>query len=106
MLVFGTPAQVLFNSGSSRSFVSTAFALHVNWELALLKNKLVVTTSLGEQILRTLVFKGSEILVEDIVLKANLIPLEMYDFDVILGMDQLFTHRASVDCFTKKMVFQ
>ena len=39
------------------------------------------------------------------MLKANLIPLEMWDFDVILGMDWLSTHRASVDCFTKKDVF-
>ena len=39
-------------------------------------------------------------------MKANSIPLEMYDFDVILGMDWLSTHRALVDCFTKKIVFQ
>ena len=39
---------------------------------------------LGEQILRTLIFKGCEILVEGAVLKANLIPLKMFDFDVIL----------------------
>ena len=30
----------------------------------------------------------------------------MYDFYVILGMDWLSTHRASVDCFTKKVVFR
>ena len=30
----------------------------------------------------------------------------MYDFNVILGMDWLSTHCASVDCFTKKVVFQ
>ena len=51
MVVFGSPARVLFNSESSRSFVSTSFALHADRELSLLKNKLVVTTSLGEQIL-------------------------------------------------------
>ena len=84
MIIFGTPARVLFYSGSSRSFVSISFALHANWELASLKNKLVITTLLGEHILRTLVFKGCEILVENVVLKANLIPLEMYDFDMIL----------------------
>ena len=44
-------------------------------------------------------------LVEDVVLKVNLIPLEMYDFDVILGMNSLSTHRAFVDCFTKNVVF-
>ena len=51
MLVFGTSARVLFDSGSSRSFVSSSFALHVNRELSLLKHKLVITTFLGEQIL-------------------------------------------------------
>ena len=30
----------------------------------------------------------------------------MNDFDVILGMDWLSTHCASVDYFTKKVVFQ
>ena len=106
MFVFSTPIQVFFDSGSSKSFVSTAFALHADWELALLKNKLVVTTPLGEQILRTSVFKGCEILVEGVVLKANLILLEIYDFNVILSMDCLSTYRALVDCFTKKIVFQ
>ena len=72
MFVFGTLARFLFYSRSSRSFVNTAFALHANWELALLKNKLVVTTPFGEQILHTSVLKGCEVLVEGVVLKANL----------------------------------
>ena len=42
--------------------------------------------------MRTSVFKGCEVVVEGIVLKANLIPLEMTDFDVILGMDWLSNH--------------
>ena len=67
--------------------MSSSFALHANHELSWLKRKLVVTTPLGEQILRISVFKGCEILVEGVVLKANIIPLEMLDFDVILGMD-------------------
>ena len=67
MFVFGTPARVLFYFGSSMSFVSSSFALHANWNLSPLKSKLVVSTPLGEQILRTLVFKGCEILVENVV---------------------------------------
>ena len=60
MIVFGTPARILFDTGSSRSFVSTTFALHANKELVPLKNKLVVNMPLGEQILRTSVFKGAK----------------------------------------------
>ena len=56
-------------------------------ELTPLKTLLIVTTPLGERILRTSVFKGCEVVVEGIVLKAIFNPLEMSDFDVILGMD-------------------
>ena len=45
-------------------------------------------------------------MIEGVILKANLIPLEMWDIDVILSMDWLSTYRASIDCFTKKIVFQ
>ena len=65
MFVFGTPGRVLFDFWSSISFVSTVFVLHVDRELALLKNKLVVTKPLGEQVLCISIFKGYEILVED-----------------------------------------
>ena len=87
MFVFSALTHVLFYSVSSRSFVSSSFALHANQDLSLLNSKLVVTTPLEEQILRTSVFKGCEILVEGVVLQANLISLEMSDFDVILRMD-------------------
>ena len=75
MFVFDTPTCVLFYSRSSRSFVSSSFALHVDQQLSSLKNKLVVTTPLGEQILCTSVLKGHEILVKGVILKANLILL-------------------------------
>ena len=92
---------VLFDTGSSQSFVSTTFALHANRELVPLKNKLIVNMPLGEQILRTSIFKGYEVFIEGIILKANLIPLEMSNFDVILGMDWFSNHRASMNYFTK-----
>ena len=105
MVVFGSPTRVFFYSRSSRSFINTSFALHVDRELFPLKNKLVVTTPLGEQILCNSIFIGCEILIDGVILKANLIPFEMSNFDVILGMDWLFTHRALMDYFTKKVVF-
>ena len=45
-------------------------------------------------------------MIQRVILKANLIPLKIWDFDVILGMDWLSTHRASMDCFTKKVVIR
>ena len=70
-----------------------------------MKHKLVVVIPLGEQIIRTSLFRGYKILIEGVVLKANLIPLEMWDFGVILDMDWLSTDSVLVDYFTKKVVF-
>ena len=106
IIVFGEPTRVLFDYGASRSFISISFALHTNRELTPLKSRLVVATPLRERILCTLVFKEGEILVEGVVLKANLISLEMIDFDVILGMDWLSNHRASMNYFTKRIRFK
>ena len=92
IIVFGLPIQVPFDSRSSMSFVNTSFVLHVDRELSLLKHKLVIMTTQGEQIIHTFVFRGCEVLIEGVVLKENLIPLEMWDFNVILGMDWLSTH--------------
>ena len=103
IFVFGEPARVLFDSGANRSFISTFFALHANRELTPFKHNLVVTTPLGERIPKTSVFKGCDVVIKCIVLKANLIPLEMTDFEVIMGTDWLSNHRASMNCFSKKI---
>ena len=34
-----------------------------------------------------------------------LMVLDMYDYDIILGMDWLSAHHASIDCYKKKIVF-
>ena len=62
MFFFGTSARVFFNSGSSISFVSSAFAFHADRELAPLKNKLEVIKPLREQILCNIIFKVCKVL--------------------------------------------
>ena len=84
IFVFGEQARVLFDFGASRSFIIISFALHANRELTPLKSKLIVTTPLGQRILRASMYKGCEVLIEGVVLKANLIPMEMSNCDVIL----------------------
>ena len=51
-------------------------------------------------------FSGCEVLVEGFNFKADLIPLNMVEFDVILGMDFLESYRAMVDCFRKEVVLR
>ena len=37
---------------------------------------------------------------------ANLILLDMHDFDIILGMDRLAGHHATMECFSKVITFK
>ncbi|GJU73365.1 putative reverse transcriptase domain-containing protein [Tanacetum coccineum] len=41
----------------------------------------------------------------DKIHSANLFPLDMNDFDIIIGMDWLTEHRATIDCHTKRVIF-
>ena len=64
MRVFSSLTRVFFYSMSSKSSISTSFTLYINQELSPLKHKLVVVTSLGEQIISTFVFRGCEVLIK------------------------------------------
>nr|GFC95956.1 putative reverse transcriptase domain-containing protein [Tanacetum cinerariifolium] len=42
---------------------------------------------------------------DDHIRPANLLPIHMFDFDVILGMDWLASHRATIDCYDRTVIF-
>ncbi|GJS56099.1 putative reverse transcriptase domain-containing protein [Tanacetum coccineum] len=42
---------------------------------------------------------------DDRIRPANLLPIHMFDFDVILGMDWLASHRATIDCYARTVIF-
>nr|GEV52283.1 putative reverse transcriptase domain-containing protein [Tanacetum cinerariifolium] len=42
---------------------------------------------------------------DDKIRSANLFPLDMYDFGIILGMDWLINHHATIVCHTKSVIF-
>ena len=51
------------------------------------------------------VYPGCPVLVEDVVMPANLVPLDIFDFDVILGVDWLHYNRANIHCYEKMVTF-
>ncbi|GJU47974.1 putative reverse transcriptase domain-containing protein [Tanacetum coccineum] len=57
--------------------------------IALLRNKMVTTS------------RNSDDDVPNRVRPANLLPIHMFEFDVILGMDWLASHRATIDCYAR-----
>ncbi|VVA39499.1 PREDICTED: retrotransposon, partial [Prunus dulcis] len=104
--VFGTPARVLIDSGATHSFVTPSFAHNANVSLTALRDELAISVPTGEIFYVGTVYCDSAVLVGDVCLEADLIPLQMVGLDVILGMDWLIKHHASVDCFRKEVILR
>ncbi|KAL0544922.1 hypothetical protein IC582_020052 [Cucumis melo] len=103
--VLGHYALVLFDSGSSHSFISSAFMLHARLEVEPLHHILTVSTPSGECMLSKEKVKACQIEIVGHVIEVTLLVLNMLDFDVILGMDWLVANHASIDCSRKEVAF-
>ncbi|KAA0053360.1 pol protein [Cucumis melo var. makuwa] len=103
--VLGHYALVLFDSGSSHSFISSAFVLHARLEVEPLHHVLSVSTPSGECMLSKEKVKACQIEIAGHVIEVTLLVLDMLDFDVILGMDWLAANHASIDCSRKEVAF-
>ncbi|KAL0549347.1 hypothetical protein IC582_013828 [Cucumis melo] len=103
--LLGHYALVLFDSGSSHSFISSAFVLHARLEVEPLHHVLSVSTPSGECMLSKGKVKACQIEIAGHVIGVTLLVLDMFDFDVILGMDWLAANHASIDCSRKKVTF-
>ena len=59
----------------------------------------------GDPLFSDRVVRDSKILIGGQEFPADLVALDMRDFDVVLGMDWLFRHRATLDCYKKEVKF-
>ncbi|GKD86051.1 putative reverse transcriptase domain-containing protein, partial [Tanacetum coccineum] len=82
--------------------------LRLFWELTpdtLLDYTLSISTPMRNIVIISHEFRNYPLRVGDNIHFANLLPLEMSDFDIILGMDWLTQYRATIDCHTKRVIF-
>ncbi|KAL0549645.1 hypothetical protein IC582_014132 [Cucumis melo] len=103
--VLGHYALVLFDSGSSHSFISSAFVLHARLEVEPLHHVLSVSTPSGKCMMSKERVKACQIEIAGHVIEVTLLVLDMLDFNVILGMDWLAANHASIDCSRKEVTF-
>jgi hypothetical protein len=96
----------LIDPGASHSFVSYRIVNNLYVLSGNLGVGVIVSTPLGENILIYDIYRGVKLYIGGLELRVDLMPLQLYDFDVILGMDWLSKHKAQVDCFTKMVTIQ
>jgi predicted aspartyl protease len=100
LLVNSVPASVLFDSGASHSFISEDFAYMHGIKYEKLHHPSVVNTPAG-QCQASMFSPNVTIEIEGLEFHAFPIILKSSKIDLILGMDWLKAHTASIDCATK-----
>nr|XP_033514566.1 uncharacterized protein LOC117279184 [Nicotiana tomentosiformis] len=93
-------------TGSTFSYVTPYFAINLELEPEQLSEPFLVSTPVGESVEATRVYRGCIVSVQGRSTEANLIELEMVDFDVIMGMDWLSSCYAMLDYCAKIVRFQ
>ncbi|XP_070013970.1 uncharacterized protein [Nicotiana sylvestris] len=108
-VVTGIPAiqshdvYALIDPGSTLSYVTPFVAMEFGTEPEQLHEPFLVSTPVGESISVARVYRGCVVTVRGRDTMADLIELGMVDFDVIMGMDWLYSCFAKLDCQTRPM---
>ncbi|XP_070045028.1 uncharacterized protein [Nicotiana tomentosiformis] len=100
--VFHIDASILFDLGSTNSYMSSYFASYLVVTLDSLNAPVCVSTPVGDSIIIDHVYHSCVITIGSLETIVNLILLDMVDFDVILGMDWLSPYHAIMDGHAKK----
>ncbi|XP_070056977.1 uncharacterized protein [Nicotiana tomentosiformis] len=96
----------LIDPGSTLSYVTPFVAMEFGIEPKQLPKPFSVSTPIGESIISAWVYRGYVVTVHGRDTVVDLIELGMVDFDVIMGMDWLYSCFAMLDCQTRTVRFE
>ncbi|XP_070036664.1 uncharacterized protein [Nicotiana tomentosiformis] len=96
----------LIDPSSTLSYVTPYVTMEFGIEPEHLLEPFFVSTPVGESILVVRVYRDCVVTLRGRDSMANLIELRMVDFDVIIGMDWLYSCFAKLDCRTRTVRFE
>jgi hypothetical protein len=94
-LVCGTTALVLFDTGATRSYITSRFVNKLSLPTTT-RSIPIITSSPLEDIRCTLLCKGLDVVIQDHKFLGDLIVLPSNGIDVILGMDWFTAHKGVI----------
>ncbi|KAJ0542764.1 putative nucleotidyltransferase, Ribonuclease H [Helianthus annuus] len=97
-LVHNVFAKVLFDSGANQSFINTLFCQALKLPLTTLRQIFTVETADGNSVNIDKVLQERKIELLGHKFSANLLPMKLAGFDVVLGMDWLVANHARILC--------
>ncbi|GJV84646.1 putative reverse transcriptase domain-containing protein [Tanacetum coccineum] len=87
------------------SVISTKFASCFTMTPILLDHVLCISTPMKDSARITHVYRDLPLQFDDKIRSVNALPLDMCEFDIILGIDWLAAHRATIDCHSRRVIF-
>ena len=97
LLVFDLNVYALLVRGDTLFFVTPYIAVQFSVSPETLSEPLSVSTPVGDPIIARRVYRNFPVTVSQKVTSADLVDLEMADFDIFLGMDWFHSCYALVD---------
>ena len=101
--VYDHDAYALVDPGATHSFISVPFTERHQIESQPIDGRMVVSVPNGDTMISETIVPGSRLVIQNKDFPADLIVLSIHDFDIILGMDWLSKHRATLDCYKKEV---
>ena len=98
-------AYTLVDPEATHSFASKHFLDRFQIETQPLEGRMRVSLPAGDPLFTDRVVIDSRVLIGGQEFPVDLVALDMRDFDVVLGMDWLSCHRATLDCYKKEVKF-
>ncbi|XP_070028720.1 uncharacterized protein [Nicotiana sylvestris] len=99
--VSGRYASVLFDPGSTYSYVSSMFSRFLAISPEPLGTSIHVSTPVGDSVFVDRIYRSCVVTFYVFETREDLLLLDMIDFEVILGMDWLSPYHAVLDCHAK-----
>ena len=96
-------AYTLVDPGATHSFTSRPFLDFFQIETQPLGGPMRVSLPTGDPLFSDRVVRDSRVLIGRQEFPVDLVALDMRDFDVVLGMDWLSRHRATLYCCKKEV---
>ena len=96
-------AKILFDYGPSHSFVTASYVYVLGLEVETLYEPLHVSSPLWTRVRIDQICLDCELEISGILLTVDLRVMDKSDFDVILGMDWLTTHRVVINYDSRRI---
>ncbi|XP_070041029.1 uncharacterized protein [Nicotiana tomentosiformis] len=97
-------ASILFDLGSTYSYVSSYFAYCLDMPRVSLVTLVHISTTVGDYVMVDQVYRSCVVTISGFEMRVDFLLLDMVDFDVILGIDWLSLYHGIPDYHIKTML--